>query len=343
MTTNPKVSVICPLFNKKEYIKETIDSVLNQIYKNWELIIVDDGSSDGSYEYTASLVQEIPGVYLYKREEYSKNKGGSVCRNIGLKLSTGTFIMFLDADDVLYPYCLQSRVEYAALYPGYSMFIFNENYFIDAPVTLSQKPVELKSHPAPTKEFFLKRFLTYQLPWTIANVLWAKELLLSLNGFEESFQRLQDPELHTRALLSDHSEVKYLKHILHPDVAIRIDKNPKGLGNQKTLPFFNSVKHYISFFSQYLEDTGNAQYRKYLAAYLFAMEMRMILYSQSDSSNKEKYEQLLKSTYRDGQFQRLRNRSYAIFMGLYSSSARIKPLRMIKLHAIAYRIYTRTI
>lgn len=88
----PKVSVIIPNYNYINYLKASITSVLSQDYPNVEIIVVDDGSTDGSVEYLSSLEDKI--VLLIQ-----PNSGQSCARNFGLLQSTGEFICFLDADD----------------------------------------------------------------------------------------------------------------------------------------------------------------------------------------------------------------------------------------------------
>lgn len=89
------VSIIIPNYNSLKYIKETLDSVFNQTYKNLEVIVIDDGSTDGSFEWIAKLNQ--PNLLLVKNTK----KGACAARNHGLRLAKGDYIQFLDADDVL--------------------------------------------------------------------------------------------------------------------------------------------------------------------------------------------------------------------------------------------------
>ena len=89
------VSIIMPSYNTEKYIKETINSVLNQTYKNWELIIVDDCSSDNTDEIVRSITDD--------RIKYLKNKvnsGAAITRNRALKEAKGKWIAFLDSDDL---------------------------------------------------------------------------------------------------------------------------------------------------------------------------------------------------------------------------------------------------
>jgi glycosyltransferase involved in cell wall biosynthesis len=92
-----KVSVIIPLFNKEDYIFKTLISVLNQTYSNLEIIIIDDGSTDRSYEMIRAFISNLNNI-VYRK---IKNSGVSNARNLGLQISTGKYITFLDADDIL--------------------------------------------------------------------------------------------------------------------------------------------------------------------------------------------------------------------------------------------------
>ncbi len=95
---SPLVSIVIPLFNAKEYISETIESVLNQSYKNLEVIVVDDCSTDGSYLVVEEFSKLDSRVKLIRME---KNFGGPAKpRNIGVENSKGEYIAFLDADDI---------------------------------------------------------------------------------------------------------------------------------------------------------------------------------------------------------------------------------------------------
>jgi glycosyltransferase involved in cell wall biosynthesis len=103
---NPLVSVIVPAFNCKRYIQETIDSVLNQSFENFELIIVDDGSTDGQFDLIFPYCQRDQRV----RYVYQENKGVSSARNTGFNHSFGHYVAFLDSDDVWLPNNLELKV-----------------------------------------------------------------------------------------------------------------------------------------------------------------------------------------------------------------------------------------
>lgn len=102
------ISVIIPLYNKKNTIKRTIESVLNQTYTDWELIIIDDGSTDGSVNEIAPYLPNNQIQYIQK-----VNKGVSSARNMGVNIAKGEWIIFIDADDYFLPNALYTLLELA--------------------------------------------------------------------------------------------------------------------------------------------------------------------------------------------------------------------------------------
>ncbi len=102
----PFYSIIISLFNKDMFIKDTIKSVINQTEKDWELIIVDNGSTDFSWKFTQDIIINHPNINAVK---YLKKQGPGACRNHGLELSKGKWILFLDADDLIAKNFLELR------------------------------------------------------------------------------------------------------------------------------------------------------------------------------------------------------------------------------------------
>jgi len=97
------ISVIVPCYNQAHFLSETLDSMVNQTYSNWECIIVNDGSTDNTEEVALSYVERDKRFIYYRQE----NRGLSSARNAGLNMAKGSFIQFLDSDDIL----LQSKLE----------------------------------------------------------------------------------------------------------------------------------------------------------------------------------------------------------------------------------------
>ena len=108
------ISVVIPVFNVENYLRGTLNSILEQTYKNWELLLVDDGSTDGSLDIVEEFCSFDSRIKLYKRSV--EPKGAPSCRNIGLTLAQGEYLIYLDSDDIIAPYCFQQRVEYLERY-----------------------------------------------------------------------------------------------------------------------------------------------------------------------------------------------------------------------------------
>ncbi len=105
-TPAPLISVIMPVWNREDLVSEAIESVCRQIYRNWELIVVDDGSTDKSAESIAAFLDDKRIQYLH-----IAHKGQAAARNVGLKNSRGQLIAYLDSDDIWYPAFLARMVE----------------------------------------------------------------------------------------------------------------------------------------------------------------------------------------------------------------------------------------
>src|SRR5690554_5025231 len=105
------VSIVIPVFNAERYLNATLASVLNQTYKNWECIIIDDNSSDNSRQIAQNFCNSFPAKFHLLT---TPRKGACAARNEGLRVAKGEFIQFLDADDLLYPRKLELQIAHAS-------------------------------------------------------------------------------------------------------------------------------------------------------------------------------------------------------------------------------------
>ena len=104
-----KVSVIVPVYNCERYLRECLDSVLAQTHTALELIVVDDGSTDGSAAIADAAAASDPRVRVF----HGPNAGQAAARNLGLDIATGDYIAFVDADDTVHPCMLQTLLDTA--------------------------------------------------------------------------------------------------------------------------------------------------------------------------------------------------------------------------------------
>ncbi len=102
-----EISVILPVYNCAEYLKDSIESVLNQSFEDFEFICVDDGSTDNSLEILQDFEKKDERIYVFHQE----NKGGGTARNVALRKATGNYLLFIDSDDILYSNALKETHE----------------------------------------------------------------------------------------------------------------------------------------------------------------------------------------------------------------------------------------
>ena len=189
---SPLVTIIIPLYNCENYIQETLESLLNQTYNRWESIIVDDGSTDLSISIVKKIQKYDNRIFLYRRDRLPK--GGSVCRNIGIAKARGKYVVFLDSDDLLSATCLENRIRLMEQIPSLDFGVFPMQTFTKS-IFQGQlfSRLHVKNH--------LAHFIATDCIWQITSPIWKYQTLLRLNGFDENLPRLQDPNLHMRALM----------------------------------------------------------------------------------------------------------------------------------------------
>ncbi len=108
--SNPKVSVITPVFNVAELVGATIDSVLSQTYGDWEMLLVDDASTDDSWKILRSYSEKDPRIKCWRLDH---NSGAAKARNFAIEQASGRFIAFLDHDDLWFPDKLLKQVDFS--------------------------------------------------------------------------------------------------------------------------------------------------------------------------------------------------------------------------------------
>lgn len=186
------ISVIIPTYKRAQYIERAIDSVLNQTYKNYEIIVVDDNNPETE---DRKCLERKMNKYKTNNKviyiQHEKNKNGAAARNTAIRIAKGKYITFLDDDDYYMPRRLEvlykildTNKEYDAVY---SSCITVRNKKI-AEINYAEKKGEL------TKELLMqKSFFT-----TGSNLFFRANVIKELNGFDEKFTRHQDIELMIR-------------------------------------------------------------------------------------------------------------------------------------------------
>lgn len=154
-------------YNYAQYIKEAIDSVINQSYQNWELIVVDDGSIDNSVEIIKSYGEKDNRIKLVQHQN-GENRGLKEALLLGLKHATGEWVAFLESDDILYPQNLSKKAEIVDKYPSAKLIFNKVEFFGDEKrikiekkiLGATQKKLSTMSFPKNMfKKFYLKNMI----------------------------------------------------------------------------------------------------------------------------------------------------------------------------------------
>lgn len=129
---SPLVSVIMPVYNAAPFLEESVQSILNQTYKNFRLIIINDSSTDSSLEIATKLQKKYPNQIRLISLKKRLNRGGDSCANIGIRIATGTYIARMDADDISHPTRLEKQVKFLEnnrdiFMVGASAYVINKN------------------------------------------------------------------------------------------------------------------------------------------------------------------------------------------------------------------------
>ena len=175
------ISVVIPLYNKEKYIIRTINSVLAQTYKEFELIVVDDESTDNSVN-LVKLVAD-PRIKLVLQ----KNGGVSLARNIGVKNAVGDWVAFLDADDEYEPAFLQEAINFLDKNRGSDLSFLGANYFLGS---RNCKAISEKLHSGVYDYFQL--FGNQKSPNNSSTTIVNKSIFLDVGGFPEGVKHFED-------------------------------------------------------------------------------------------------------------------------------------------------------
>jgi glycosyltransferase involved in cell wall biosynthesis len=221
---NPLVSIIIPTFNRAHLISETLDSVLAQTYSNWECIVVDDGSKDVTKE-VLNTYREKDSRFHFHSRPVVRPKGANACRNYGVELSKGEYVMFLDSDDICEPYCLFERAKLIVKDTSVDLLIRDTSLLIDSK---KQKHSINKDPKFSGVENYLRMFLRYEIPWPIMGCLYKKSILEDCN-FDENLNRFQDVSLNIK-ILSGPNQVKISRNY-KIDSYYRVDQDKVFKGN----------------------------------------------------------------------------------------------------------------
>jgi glycosyltransferase involved in cell wall biosynthesis len=220
------VSVTTPFLNAERYLAETIDGVLAQTYADWELLLIDDGSSDGSAPIARAYADRSGGRVRYLQHADHANHGVSASRNLGLTQARGEFVAMLDGDDVWLPHKLEEQVALLRAYPSVGLVYGRTVYWHG----WTGQPADQKLDHVPglgvpagepidgarLLELFVKGAAAVPPP---SSVLLRRELADAVGGSEAQFRGMYEDQvlyakllLGTRVLPVDECWDRYRQH-----------------------------------------------------------------------------------------------------------------------------------
>ena len=323
------VSIIMPVYNAAFFLEETLESVALQTYTNWQLVIVDDGSTDTSPDLCKKFALAHEGKCLLLQSK-NKQSGAGACRNIGWKICNAEYVIFLDSDDTLAPYCLQQRVDNLN---ANDVVIFKQYYW----EINSKPPYPLFTGKAANRADATEAFMKMESPWQTMACIWRKTTLQKLKGFDEMLVFMEDPDLHLRALLDDEIKIHFAYH-LSADNYYRVN----NMSAIKAENFYtNSIKSRIIFLNKLLGMVNNiytsgnlTKYKKYIREGYFVFLKNFVLARFKDF--KEPVEKITKKLF-DLNILRTSDRIKLLFVfAVFGSLSSL--VKKMRLKGIAYKL-----
>jgi glycosyltransferase involved in cell wall biosynthesis len=190
MSSSPLVSIVIPCFNRENYIETAVNSALEQTYKNIEVIVVDDGSTDNSLEVLSQYEDKISLIT-------QENKGVSAARNTGISAVNGEFIIFLDSDDWLSNDLVENHIKTAEKFPYVDIYCSDFKGVDEGGVLSSLVKSQWPDEPAVPVELFL----LYPPPFPACE-MYRTEAVLKHGGYDSEMKGFADSILRINIILS---------------------------------------------------------------------------------------------------------------------------------------------
>ncbi|AQS95115.1 hypothetical protein BXQ17_13970 [Polaribacter sp. BM10] len=232
---NPLVSVIVPTFGRPQNLLRAVNSIINQDYRNLEIIIVDDNNPETKERYdTEEIVKSINDQrILYVK--HTKNKNGAAARNTGIKLASGIYISFLDDDDEFFISKIKDQLAYLKNNKKYDACYCRSVYYLKNKLTYETSYIEVGS--------ITEDILSLKSEYNSSTLFFRKDSLIKINGFDESFNRNQDYEV----------MIRYLRHyqigVVDKNLVIRHTDN---IMNQPSFESYRTTR--FKFLNSFMDD-----------------------------------------------------------------------------------------
>jgi glycosyltransferase involved in cell wall biosynthesis len=258
MNERPLVSAIIIFLNEERFLAEAIESVLAQTYNNWELLLVDDGSTDGSTAIARQYTAAYPDKIRYLEHPNHQNLGMSASRNLGIKNARGMYISPLDGDDIWVADKLTEQVEILASHPEADMVYgpLYRWYSWDNPEDVNKEDLYGFGvdgvHPYSNSLVEAPKILTLFLQdefFIPGGILVKRELVTQLGSYEEDFRGMyEDTVVLVKICLTSAVYVSsqcWYKYRMHPKACTHVSWL-KGEDNAAEIRYLNWVENYLT-------------------------------------------------------------------------------------------------
>lgn len=207
--TKPEVSIIMATYNRAHLIEESLTSIQNQTFENWECIIIDDGSTDETSAILQPYLKNFRFRYLPRSAKHKKGLPG--CRNYGIELAIGDYIVFFDDDDVAHPDHFKITIPILKKNDFHFCHYTREVFFgefdreFNRSLNYSSQHIDYKN---------LDKIITHELPFNSCAVIWKKECFSS-NKFNEDLLYAEEWELYSRLLSNGYTGISIDKTLYY--------------------------------------------------------------------------------------------------------------------------------
>ena len=193
ITKSPTVSVVISFLDAEKFIEESIQSVFSQTFEDWELLLVDDGSTDQSTEIARQFSVQDPQRIRYFEHPDHRNRGQAASRNVGLNNARGEYLAILDSDDVWLPGKLQEQIEIMKAHPEAALVCGLSQYWHSWTAQTADLDRDfVENAVVPTDRLYeppslVAKRMNFEWCPCPSDLMLNREALMRLGGFEENF------------------------------------------------------------------------------------------------------------------------------------------------------------
>lgn len=259
MSNSALVSVVIPCWNAESFVGDAIQSALAQAYQNVEVIVIDDGSTDGSLRVIRSFGSSL-------RWESGPNRGACAARNRGVELAHGEYIQFLDADDILFPDKIERQIRLALQDPRWIVYCDHVASLLDQPGVIERRSMPVRDAD-PLIMVLMHRTLQTSGP------LYRRDWLTAVGGFRHGLRASQEFDLNLRVALSLSRQGGRFVHV--PETLFEVRRRRNSISSD-TAKAFAPISEFLPEVVAELQAVGELSEKRQFAIASYAARVGRI-------------------------------------------------------------------